>query len=162
MGHQLPAVDTLADGFVGSGQIHDDLRAAQGQHGRGRQGRPQILTDFHAHQCALADLEQQVLPHRHRLWIVTQQGANIKGILNQVVAGSKPPFFIELIIIGNAGFRHDTPDFAAGNDSCTVEHSGADPQRQANGHRHRWAGGGSIQNLPQTPLHTLMQGILKE
>ncbi len=30
--HQLPAVGPLADGLIGGGQVHDDLRPGQGQH----------------------------------------------------------------------------------------------------------------------------------
>ncbi len=61
MANHIPAVGGLAYGLIGSGQVQDHLRAAEGQKGGGRDGRPQILTNFDSQGHGLSKAEQSLL-----------------------------------------------------------------------------------------------------
>ena len=160
--HQFPAVGPLANRLIGGGQVHDHLRTGKGQQvGRG-QGRPQILANLHANKRPIPDPEQQVLTDGHAFAYAPQQSADVHGVLPKIVAGGKPAFFVEFIVIGDAGLGDDALDSAPGDDNGAVEHLRAQPQRQAHHSDHIGAQPRAVQYLPQALLHPFIQGVLIE
>ena len=153
--HQTPAIGALADGFVGGGEVQNHLRAVQRQKRGRRQGRPHILADLHAQQCA-ANAENGSRENGDRL------AQKLRHVLRHLRPGGKPALFVKLIIIGNVGFRHQGVNLSPGNDGGAVVQPHSRPDGQS--HRRRYVGVVfcAVGNFSDSLLNSHPEGVLKE
>ena len=114
--HQLPPVVPLGDGLVAGGEIEDQFRAAEAQHGAGGQGRPEILTQLNAQPGAVGELEQATGRNQNRinalLGIVHPKfGGGDHAVAQpkhtEILRRGEPALFVEFAIIGHIGFGDD-------------------------------------------------------
>jgi hypothetical protein len=86
------------------GQVEEDRRPCQRGVGARRDRGPVILANLDPEHKARTPLrgEDQIGPERHLL------AAKIPGEPDTGVAAGEPPLLVELAIIGQVAFRHDT------------------------------------------------------
>ncbi len=117
----------LADGDVAGRQVRQHGRPGDGRLSTGRIGHPDVLADFCMDDQAayVGCFPQQVGAERDRA------AADGDATAIGAVATDEVPGFIELPIVGQMDFRHDTENLPAMNGQGAVVQSAEMPQRRA-------------------------------
>ena len=130
--HEVAAVARLADDFIGSRQVDDNVRAHLRQCSRRRIRHPQILADLYAEgeQRLLVALKNGIGDERNPARLA------VRGLDQHVfhtaerVGRDKMALLVELRVVRNVRFRDERQYIACVHDSCDVVQLALDAQRQ--------------------------------
>ena len=141
LGYERAQIVVLADYLGRSRKVEHDLGAAHGHKRRRGHGRPQILAYLHAELHAV-EREEQVAAE------AALPACEHDRLVRNAVSRAEITRLVELVVIGDIGFRNRTPDIAAAHHDGTVVQPVDDPY----GHAHDRDDGQcrrSIRNLRQ-------------
>ena len=114
---QVSAVLTLGNQLIGCGQVQHQLGTGQRQVGTGRDGGPEILTDFNAEHDPVLAAEYSSRRNGKG------HAADFHGVA-AIPAALEIAFFVELVGVGNILLGYKPVDRVGSQDKRTVEKAG--------------------------------------